>query len=146
MPGGRHKQSRKREQAIANLLASATIEQAAQKTGVSEKTLRLWLAEPDFSRAYRQARQQIVEHSVTLLQRVTSLAVATLHRNMGCGKPGVEVCAAGKILEHSLGAVELFDLSQRVAELEQLVQAQGAGYENRNAFPNGQASNGQHPR
>jgi hypothetical protein len=122
MPGGRHKQSRKREQAIANLLASATIEQAAQKTGISEKTLRLWLAEPDFSRAYRKARAQVVEHAVTLLQRVTSLAVGTLHRAMSCGKPATEVAAAGKILEHALRAVQLFDLAQQLDELKQQMQ------------------------
>jgi hypothetical protein len=145
MPSGHHKQSRKREQAIANLLASATIEQAAQKTGVSEKCLRLWLAEPDFSRAFRKARAQVVEHSIGLLQRATSIAVATLHRNMSCGKPATEVLAASKILEHALGSLEVFDLAQQIDELKETIKAQGAAHENRNAFPNGRATEGEHP-
>jgi hypothetical protein len=146
MPGGRNKQSRKRELAIANLLASATIEQAAQKTGISEKCLRLWLAEQDFSRAFRKARSQVVEHAIGLLQRSTGSAIAALHRNLTCGRPGVEVNAAGRILEHSVGAVEFFDLAQRVAELEETIKAQGGGYGDRNAFEDRPQVNGQHPR
>jgi hypothetical protein len=145
MPGGQ-RLSRNQEKAIAALLSEASIQAAARCAKVSERTLTYWLKQPAFAREYRSARQQVVEHAITLLQRVTSLAVATLHRNLSCGKAATEVAAAGKILEHSLGAVELFDLAQRVAELEQLVQAQGAGHENRNAFPNGQASNCQHSR
>jgi hypothetical protein len=145
MPGGQ-KLSRGQERAIAALLSEASIQSAAAAAKVSERTLTYWLKQPAFAREYRSARQQLVEHAVTVLQRVTSLAVVTLHRNMSCGKPGVEVNAAGKILEHALGSLEVFDLASRVAELEQLVQAQGAGYDNRHAFANGQAAHGQHPR
>jgi hypothetical protein len=132
---------RKKEAAIAALLCTGTLEQAAQKAGIAERTLRTWLATAEFAAAYRAARQQVVEHAIALLQQTTALAVATLHRNMSCGKPGVEVVAAGKILEHAIGAVELFDLAGRVAELEQQV-AGGRTHDNGHAFPNGEATRG----
>jgi hypothetical protein len=145
MAGG-PKLSRGQERALAALLSEASIKNAAAVAKVSERTLCYWLKQPDFAREYRIARAQLVEHAITVLQRVTSLAVVTLHRNMSCGKPATEVLAASKILEHAVGGLEVFDLSQRVAELEQLVQSQGAGHENRNPFPNHTQANGQHPR
>src|SRR5262245_17405561 len=117
MAGHGEKLTRRREQALAALLAAPSITAAAGQMGINEKTLRLWLRDPDFSRAYREVRRQVVEHAVMLLQQTTSLAVATLHRNLTCGAGAVEVRAALGILEHALGAVELMDLAQQVEEL-----------------------------
>jgi hypothetical protein len=130
---------RKKEKAVAALLASATIERAAEQVGVCEKTMRNWLADAAFAAAYREARRQIVEHAVTLLQRTTGVAVATLARNLNCGRPAIEVSAASAILTHALGAVELFDLAGRVAELEEKL---AGGMSHANGYPatNGEAS------
>jgi hypothetical protein len=134
---------RRKEAAIAALLTSASIAAAAEKIGVSERTLRVWLKDVTFASEYRAARASILEHALGVCQGAAISAVSCLLRNTTCGKAAVEVAAAGKLLEHSIGAVELFDLSQRVAELEQQIKAQGAGYANRGTFPNGQAHNGQ---
>ena len=56
MSGHGEKRSRKQEQAIASLLREATLESAAQAVGVGESTLRRWLQQPEFHRAYRAAR------------------------------------------------------------------------------------------
>src|SRR6516225_1670487 len=134
MSGGR--QSRKRELAIANLLVSATLEQAAQRTRVSEKTLRLWLAEPEFSRAFRNARRLVLEQSINVLQQSSLAAAATMIRAMHCGKASVELNAADKILERAVQGIELFDLIGRVEQLEERLAQQGVGHENRSTFPN----------
>jgi hypothetical protein len=141
MPGGQ-KISRAQEKAIAALLSEASLESAAARAGVSERTLKYWLKQPAFAAAYRAARQQVVEHAITLLQRTASLAVATLHRNLSCGKAATEVSAAGKILEHALGAVEQFDLAQRVAELEERLARQGAMHADLDPQTNGEATGG----
>jgi hypothetical protein len=141
-----NKQARKWESAIGALLCTGSIAAAAQKVKISEKTLRTWLKDPRFSAAYRQARAQILEQALGVCQGAAISAVTCLLRNTSCGKAGVEVAAAGKILDHSIGAVEFFDLAQRVAELEQLVQTQGAGHENCNTLPNGRAAEGHHSR
>ena len=111
----------KQEKAIAALLDRPTIREAAQSVNVGEATLWRWLQEPEFQRAYRTARRQVVEHSISELQSATSEAVAALKRNLTCGNQSVEVRAAQIILEQSVKAVELVDLAERVEEIEQLL-------------------------
>ena len=64
------------------------------------------------------ARRQIVEGAISKIQQTMILAVLALNRNLTCGNPGTEVRAAQVILEHSTKAVELWDLEQRVEELQ----------------------------
>lgn len=118
MTGHGEKQSRKDDDAIGALLSCATIAQAADKVGIGEKTLRRWMQEPAFAARYREARQQVVQHSICALQRATSQAVGALERNLECGSPAVEVQAARVILEQAYRATELDDLINRIEELE----------------------------
>jgi hypothetical protein len=116
MAGG-PKLSRKQTEAIAALLASATHEKAAEQVGINDATLRRWMAQPAFQAAYDAARAQVLDGTITLLLRLNSLATVTLHRNLSCGKPGVEVRAALGILEMSLRAL---DYGRLAADLQQL--------------------------
>jgi hypothetical protein len=141
----REPSARKREAAIAALVGGATHVQAAEQAKVSERTLRTWLKDPGFKAQFREARQQLVERTITVAQTFSITALTTLARNMSCGKFAVEVAAADKILARAVEGVELFDLIGRVEALEERLAHQGTGYENR-AFANGQPSNGQHPR
>jgi hypothetical protein len=116
---GGAKLSHHQERAISALLSTRTIPEAASAAGVSARTLERWLAESDgFSAAYRAARRQVVEVAIGRLQDATGDAVATLSRNLTCGKPAVEVRAALGILEQAIKAVELWDLEERLSELE----------------------------
>ncbi len=117
--GHGEKLTRTMERAIARLLTCRTIGEAATAAKMSEKTLRNWLKLPDFQAAYRCARRQVVEQVITQLQRSTDVAVNALQRNLKCGHAGTEVRAALGILDQSIKAIELMDLEQRVAELEQ---------------------------
>src|SRR5262245_65257988 len=101
MPGGR-KSNRKREEALAALLSTTSIEKAAQKAGLSERTLHNWLTEPEFLGAYRDARRRVVEGAVARLQKAAGAAVRCLKRNLSCGTPGEEIRAALGILDHAL--------------------------------------------
>jgi hypothetical protein len=144
MPG-RESASRKREAVISALLGGATYAQAAERAKVSERTVRSWARDPSFKVQFREARLAVVERTITAVQSISLTAVATLARAMNCGKPATEVAAADKILQRGVEGIELFDLIGRVEALEERLALQGAGHENRNAFPNGTASNGQHP-
>jgi hypothetical protein len=117
MPGGR-KPSHKREQAVAALLSSPSVAAAAQKAGVSERTLRSWLKDAEFTALYRAARRDIVEAAVTLVQQTMATAAATLHRNLTCGAPAAEIAAAKFLWEQGLAAVSIFDHEQRLQALE----------------------------
>ncbi|MBI3909994.1 MAG: hypothetical protein HY320_03565 [Armatimonadetes bacterium] len=61
MSGHGAKLPRKREQAIAALLAEPTVGAAAGAAGVGYATLRRWLALPEFDAEYRAARLEAVE-------------------------------------------------------------------------------------
>jgi hypothetical protein len=141
MPGSQ-RLTRTQEKAIAALLAERTIQDAAARAKVSERTLTYWLKLPAFAAEYRHARQRVVEHAVGKLQAASSLAVDALVKNLSCGKPAVEVTAANSLLAHSLAAVEQFDVVSQIEALKELIAQQGAGYENRRTFSNGQANDG----
>jgi hypothetical protein len=118
----------KRQAAIAGLLSCGTIGQAAVQAGICEKTLRLWMAQADFAAAYRQARQQVVEQAIGILQTASIQAVAALVRNLSSGKPGAEIAAANHLLEKSLAAVDQFDVLTRLEALEQQAALQREAY------------------
>lgn len=122
--GHGEKRSRREEVAIAALLTEPTISDAASKSGISESTMLRWLADPRFQAQYRAARRQVVEQAVSRLQQATSDAVETLSRNMLCGVPASEIAAAKAVLDFAVKGVELVDLAERVANLEQRAEAE----------------------
>jgi hypothetical protein len=117
MPGG-EKLPRLKESAIAALLESSTLDEAAGKVGVSSRTLINWMRRPDFRGAYLEARRRLVDAVVTRLARDAAEALDTLRRNLSCGKPAAEVRAAAFIVDRSFAGLELLDLAERVAQLE----------------------------
>jgi hypothetical protein len=113
------KQGRKQEAAIAALLTEPTHAAAASKAGVSEPTLQRWLRDPGFSRAYRAARSAVFEVAIGKLQRIAASAADRLEANLTCGKPAAEIAAARAILEHARDGIELYDVVERLAALEE---------------------------
>lgn len=111
MAGHGEKLTRKQEQAIVALLSHSTMGDAARSVGVSESTLGRWLQRPDFQAVYRQHRRQLLDRSLTGLQKATGEAVDTLVRNLGCGVPAVEVRAAVALLDLSWKGTHLLDES-----------------------------------
>jgi bacillopeptidase F (M6 metalloprotease family) len=95
-----------KEKALSALLESATITDAAKKCELSEKTLRRYLEEKEFSDEYAEARRQVVESAVTGLQNAANEAVETLRRNLNCDNPQAEIRAAQLILDNVFGNSE----------------------------------------
>jgi hypothetical protein len=73
--GHGQKLTRKQEQAISALLCAGTLQQAAAKAGISYSTLKRWLGDSSFSRAYRNARRELVDGAVGRIQAATGQAV-----------------------------------------------------------------------
>jgi len=117
--GHGEKISRKIPDAIAALLSQPTMAKAAKLAGVSESTLWRWMQDRDFQRAYREAQDKVFDGSLGALQGATTAAVAALKRNLTCGSPTAEVGAARTILDFTMKARELLDLTERVRDLEQ---------------------------
>ena len=115
----------KQEKAITALLTQPTIEAAATSLGINPATVHRWLQEPGFADAYRSARRAAVGQAVTRLQQMSGGAVAVLVQVMAdkANPAATRVNAAKTVLEFSFRAVELEDLAERIAALEQQMGA-----------------------
>src|SRR5262245_32430832 len=98
MPGGPKREAVK-DVAIAALLVSPSVQQAARKARVSYRQLREWLkSDETFKAAYREARQQALQHAVSQVQAAASAAVARLRRLLQSDDEGTVLQAAKAIL------------------------------------------------
>ncbi len=111
----------RQQRALMALLAEPTIARAAEASGVGERSLRRWLAEPAFSRAFRAARREAFGHAISLTQKYAPTAVATLTKVMTdpAATWSARVSAATSLLRFGRDAVELDDLEARLTDLEQ---------------------------
>ena len=117
-----------KEAAIAALLTHRSTEEAATAVGVSSVTLLRWQKEPEFDKAYREARRATFRQSVARLQQASGAAVSVLLKVMAdpASPPSVRVRAADSVLDHAAKAIEIEDIEARVAELERSAQHQGS--------------------
>jgi hypothetical protein len=107
-----------REKALAGLLGTSSITEAAKKSGLSERTIYRYLSDESFMKDFRRARRDLVETSIGQIQAATGEAVETLKKNLTCENPAVEVRAAQIILDTATKGVELLDILERVEILE----------------------------
>jgi hypothetical protein len=114
----RGKQDRLREQAIAALLASPSIAQAATTCNVAESTLRRWLRDPAFSAAFRQASSDMLDGAIGRLQGGLVEAAEALLRNLTCARPSVEVNAARALWDTAGVQRQLALLAAQLQQLE----------------------------
>ncbi len=120
-----HNLTAKQEKAITALHAQPTIEAAAAALSINPATVHRWLQDPAFADAYRSARRDAVGQAVTRLQQVSGAAVGVLVQVMAdkSNPAATRVNAAKTVLEFSFRAVELEDLAERIAALEQHIGA-----------------------
>ena len=115
--------------AIAALLTQRNIEEAAKSIGVGANTSLRWMKEPEFTRAYREARRQAFGQSLARLPQATSAAAATLMKIMvdQNAPASTRVRAADSIFNHAAKAIEIEDIDARVTELERAAGTQKPG-------------------
>ena len=132
MKGHGAKFSRKMEEAVAALLTQRNHEEAARAIGIGTATLLRWQKEPEFQKAYREARRAAFGQSVARLQQGTSAAATTLLKTMiDPNTPAsVKVRAAEAIFNHAVKAIEIEDIEARVSELERATGTQKSGGRN----------------
>jgi DNA-binding MurR/RpiR family transcriptional regulator len=122
------KRGHKQELAIATLLTSPSIADAASAIGISEATLWRWLQDTDFQENYRAAKRQVLSQSISSLQNATSDAVRTLQDVMrDDGAPhSARNQAAKTILEFAFRGIEAEEVETRLAALEKAMEEDGA--------------------
>ncbi len=106
----------KDESAILALACGASVETAAQKAGISKRTLQRRMADPEFRRQIQAIRSDMVErHSGTLTAAGTE-AIKTLLELLKPTNAGtVRLGAARSVLEIAGKYREMADLDERVA-------------------------------
>ncbi len=113
-----------KEKALTALLAHSTIVEAAQTSGLSEKTLRRYLEDAEFQKEFRAARRVVFEQNIVRLNALHAGAVDTLERNLNCENPSVEVRAAQIIIEGNRKDFETLDILERLEKIENEHQKQ----------------------
>jgi hypothetical protein len=121
-----------REKALIALLETTSVRQAAEKCGLSERTLFKFLEDADFKAEYRNARRQTVESAIAKIQNAASAAVERLADLMHCENPVVEARCAQIIYENSVKGMEMLDLSERLEEIENEFAKQTIALRNNN--------------
>jgi hypothetical protein len=117
--------SHRAARAVAALLSEPSIEKAATRAGVADRTLRGWLKNDAFLQLYRDAQRRAVEHALGRLAALTNAAHDALERNLSSGPPGTQVTAALGILDRATKGCELSEIMQRLQRLEE-AQRKGA--------------------
>jgi hypothetical protein len=106
-----------RAQAVILLASGWSINGAAGKVGVNEKTVRLWLKSDDFRRRVSELRKRMTDRCVGKLSAAMTRAAVELRRLLRANDGRLRLAAAKCILEQSR-LTELADLSERVEKLE----------------------------
>jgi hypothetical protein len=108
------------ELATISLLVHPRIEDAAKSIGVSEKTLRNWMAREDFADELRALRAKVMEGAVSRMTGMTDKAIDTLERCLTAKKDADAVRAARAVLEFR-ARMDTDRMQQRLVELEREV-------------------------
>src|ERR1039458_344276 len=126
MTGHGSKFGRKMEDAIAALLTQRNFDGAARPVGIPPKTLVRWQQQPEFQKAYREARRAAFGQAIARLQQGTSAAATTLLKTLidPATPASVKVRAAEAIFNHAAKAIEIEDIDARVTALEQAAETQ----------------------
>jgi len=119
MKGHGSKFGRKKEAAIAALLAERNLAEAARVVGIDLSTLKRWLRRPEFIEEYRRARWEVVEQAHARVQQMTPVAASVLGKLMAdpATPASGRIRAALGIFGLAREALDL-DIETRVAELE----------------------------
>jgi len=111
------------KKALAALLSEPTVKSAAERCGLSERTVYYYLADETFGAELR-ARQDAILSSVTAsLVGLSGEAVRVLREVLSDPKAtaSVKVRASLGLLQNTRATVELADLVDRVSRLEEKI-------------------------
>ncbi len=108
--------SPKQARAVAMLLESKTVAEAAEKAGVGARTIRRWMAKDTaFISELRAARTKLIEDAVRRTQVAAEEAVEALEDCLDAKMPPtVRLRAALVVLERAFHGVEIYDHDEKI--------------------------------
>ena len=110
-----------REKILAALLGSSTKKEAANKAGVSVRTVFQYLEDPAFAAEYEAAKRNLIREAGDKIKQSLSPAVDVLKAIATDEKAGktARVQAARTLLEYGIRLEEFTTLEARITALEQ---------------------------
>ena len=124
MPREKGRLSHKAEAAIVALMEEPSHEKAAQRAGVSKRTMSRWLKREDFNLRLRELREHSIRLATNRLMRASGVAVSTLIAIASNGESeSNRLRAAVAILEHGWRGQEQLDVVERLSALERQQEA-----------------------
>lgn len=114
----------KQNKALQCLLTEPTKKAAAKAAGIDERTLRNYLATPEFEAEYNKAVSAFIVDATRQAQQALSPALSTL-REIVVDKgenATTRVSAARSLLEYTLKLTERVDILNKIKELERLME------------------------
>ena len=110
----------KQNKVLAALLTAPSKAAAAQAAGISPRTLRDYLADPEFQAAYKRAFAGLVEDATRQAQQAIAPALSTLREIVEDTDENAQarISAARSILEYSMKLTEQTDILARLESLE----------------------------
>lgn len=108
--------TQKQQKALAALLTNPTKEAAAKAAGIESKTLRRYLADPEFQSEYQKAVSGMIEDAATQARQSLSPALSCLREIVEDGKETAtaRIQAARTILEYGLRLTEIADIMRLI--------------------------------
>lgn len=117
----------KQRKAIAALLSEPTVQRAAEKAGVGERTLHRWLDENlRFQEGLTLAESRAIDKATRRLVILQDEAIQTIEEIMtdDNAPASTRLRAATSVLDYLLKLRELRNVEQRLAALEEAYNAQ----------------------
>lgn len=112
--------TQKQQRALAALLTNSTKEAAAKAAGIESKTLRRYLANPEFQSEYQKAVSGMIEDAATQARQSLSPALSCLREIVEDKneQATARIQAARSTLEYALKLTEQTDILKQIQELE----------------------------
>jgi len=105
---------------LGNALAGgATVAEAAQQAGMSERTAYRWLNKPEFRRRVARIQQTMARRAVARLSDGMVEAAAALRELLSVDDPAVRLRAARALLDLGPRLRDSVELESRLVDLEQ---------------------------
>jgi transposase-like protein len=118
----------KKKEAIAALLRSATVDEAARDIGIAPGTLYRWKKDPEFDLELRAARRAACRQAMArLAQGITGAVKSTLQIMYHGKRPATRLKAAQAVIRLAQEAHEIEDFAAALKEAERISHAAPAG-------------------
>lgn len=103
------------------LARGATLKEAAKSGGVSTKTVRRRLADPEYQARVSQQRSEFTQRAIGLLAHATTQAVDSLIGLLEARSEMARLGAAKAILDYTISLTENQETQRRITILEEMI-------------------------